>query len=543
LAANQSNHVRILVVEDERIIARDIQSSLENLGYAVLAIAPSGTEAIEKALELRPDLILMDIRLKGEIDGIQAAEQIWNQLQIPIIYSTGYSDRNTLERAKTTGPFGYILKPIEERELYVTIETALHRYRLDRELQEKEQWLSTILKGIGDGVIAFDAQGYVRFLNPIAETLTGWQQQEALGRTASEVFQLIHEQTRTPIDNPVMVALQSGVRVHLAEFTSLIARNGTEIPIDDSASALTDENGLVTGAVVVFRDVTQRRLAEERNLALERAQQLELQMTELQRLSQLKDDFLSTVSHELRTPLANIKMAIQMLEIVLNQRGLLALEDSTESIRLSRYLEILRSQCEQELTLVNDLLDLQRLNADAYFLNLTEIQLQDWIPSIAESFQERAENRQQILQIDVSPDLPPLISDLSSITRIVSELLNNACKYTPPGERITVVVRPVGIDPDSAESSGSELVELVISNTGAEIAEPEQSRIFEPFYRIPGHDHWQQGGTGLGLALVKKMVTYLNGTIRLESGFEQTSFIIKLPMQLSLNPADEDLNH
>lgn len=130
----QSSMIQILVVEDESIIARDIQDCLEDLGYGVSATAATGLDAIKKATELKPDLILMDIRLKGETDGIQAAEHIWNQLQIPIIYATGFSDRETLERAKLTRPFGYILKPIEERELYTAIETALHQHRANQDL-------------------------------------------------------------------------------------------------------------------------------------------------------------------------------------------------------------------------------------------------------------------------------------------------------------------------------------------------------------------------------------------------------------------------
>ncbi len=120
--------IQILVVEDERIIALNLKENLEALGYAVPAIAATGEQAIAAATDLQPDLVLMDIRLKGAMDGIQAAEQIWERLQIPIIYVTGHSDRSTLERAKVTTPFGYVLKPVKERELYVAIETALQRY-------------------------------------------------------------------------------------------------------------------------------------------------------------------------------------------------------------------------------------------------------------------------------------------------------------------------------------------------------------------------------------------------------------------------------
>ena len=514
-----SKTTQILIVEDESIIAMSLKDSLESIGYGVPAIASSGERAIEKVAEVRPDLVLMDIRLKRGMDGIQAAELIWSQFQIPVIYVTGHSDKSTLERAKATAPFGYILKPVRERELYVAIETALQRY-------EREQWLTTVLKGIGDGVIVADTQHRIKFLNPIAEVLTGWKQDEARDRPLSDVFNIINEQSRLPVENPVEIALQEGAVVHLTDPVLLIAKDGTTVPIADSAAPFRDNHGAVTGVVLVFRDITQRRQAEERNIALERTRQLENQMSELQRLNQLKDDFLSTVSHELRTPLVNIRMAIQMLEITLNQQTTLRLQDDAEFSRVVRYLDILHSQCNRQLELITDLLDLQRLNADTYWLELAVIQLQDWIPHLAEAFQERIQNRQQRLQMNLPANLPPIVTDQSCLTRILTELLNNACKYTPPNEQITVIAQAI----DQAPSA---MIQIIVSNTGTEISAEELPRVFDQFYRIQGSDRWNQGGTGLGLALVKKMVIYLGGSIQVESNAGQTRFILQLPTALS----------
>lgn len=536
LNPNTAKIIQILIVEDESIIAMSLKDSLESIGYEVPAIAASGERAIEKATAIRPDLVLMDIRLKRGMDGIQAAEHIWNQLQIPVIYVTGHSDQSTLERAKATAPFGYILKPIRERELYVAIETALQRY-------EREQWLTTVLKGIGDGVIVVDTQNRVKFLNPVAEALTGWKQNEGRDRPLSDIFAIVSEQTQNSIENPALIALRQGTVVHLIEPVLLIAKDGTTVPIADSAAPLRDNSGSITGVVLVFRDVTQRRLAEERNLALERAQQLENQMSELQRLNQLKDDFLSTVSHELRTPLVNIRMAIQMLEITLNQQAELLAQNDSEFNRMTRYLDILQSQCNKQLELITDLLDLQRLNADSYWLEPTSIQLQNWVPHLAEAFQERIQSRQQRLQLNIPADLPSIVTDRPSLTRILTELLNNACKYTPPGEQIIVtaeaiepsfkppdVVQPDTIQLDRTNPESPDLLQITVSNSGAEISAEDLERIFDQFYRIRGSDRWNQGGTGLGLALVRKMVIYLGGTIRVESGAGQTHFIVELPL-------------
>ena len=538
-----SKMTKILIVEDERIIALNVRESLESLGYIVPAIVASGEKAVEKALVLRPDLVLMDIRLKGNIDGIQAAEQIWNSLSIPVIYVTGHSDKSTLERAKITAPFGYILKPVKEQELYVAIETALQRY-------EREQLLSAILKGMGDGVILVNAQSRVQFLNQVAESLTGWRQEEARDRELTEVFNIVDEQTRQPVNNPVTAVLQYDTTVYLEDRVLLISKNGTPIPIGDSAAPVKDNKGVITGVVLVFRDITQRRLAEERNLAMERARYLELQMAELQRLNQLKDDFLNTVSHELRTPLSNIKLAVKMLETVLDQQSILGSQTRSNSQSMNRYLKILEDQCDQELTLVNDLLDMRSLDADAYSLELTSIQLQDWIPHIVESFEARTLTQQQSLQVSLSPELPPLVSDLSSVTRILSELLNNACKYTPAREQIVVTVQVISGDKEDRgdntvellpHSSPSDGIQIEVSNSGVEIPTEELSRIFDPFYRIPNNDPWKHGGTGLGLALVKKLLVRIQGKIDVTSTQGWTTFTIFIPnLELQFQEVERD---
>ncbi|MEH1838449.1 MAG: ATP-binding protein [Nostoc sp.] len=526
--------VRILVVEDEYILAINLQETLESLGYTVLDIADTAQGAIAKASELSPNLILMDIRLRGEMDGIQAAEQIWDNLQIPAIYVTGHSDKSTVERATLTSPFGYILKPIKEQELYVAIQTALNRY-------DREQFLSSILQGMGDGVIVVDLQLSIKYLNQVAEALTGWRWNEAKGRMLTDVFKLIDEQTQIPTQNSIIAALQQETTIYLGSRILLVARDGTTIPVADSATPLRNNSGVITGAVLVFRDDTQRRLNEERNIATERAQQLEIQVAELQRLNHLKEDFLATISHEMRTPLSNIKMAISTLENLLDRQGILNSSTPSPSESVARYLTILREQCEQELDLVDNLLYMRMIDADVYPLELTSIQLQTWLPHVAEYFEERAGVRQQTLQLSIPPNLPPLITDLASLTEIVSELLNNACKFTPPDEQIRVNVWVINttkslINKD-AESGVLDNIQsylqITISNSGVIIPNKEQSRIFEPFYRIPQSDRWQHGGTGLGLALLKKLVEYLQGTIEVTSSQGWTTFTVQLPLSLS----------
>jgi diguanylate cyclase (GGDEF)-like protein/PAS domain S-box-containing protein len=255
---------RILVVEDEKIIALDLKQTLQRLGHTVVATVSSGEAAIAQALEQQPDLVLMDIRLQGQIDGVEAAAYLWEHTRIPVIFLTSHADVTTLERAKIAEPFGYLLKPFDERELNITIEIVLYRSQMERKLRGMERWLAATLTSIGDAVITTDVEGRVSFMNPVAESLTGWSAPHAAGCSLDEVFQIVNAVTRQPIESPVVQVLREGVVVGLAPETLLRRPDGDELPIDDSAAPIRDAQGALTGVVVVFRDVTERALAEQR---------------------------------------------------------------------------------------------------------------------------------------------------------------------------------------------------------------------------------------------------------------------------------------
>ncbi|MDZ8053322.1 MAG: ATP-binding protein [Aulosira sp. ZfuVER01] len=499
-------NAKILVVEDEAIVAKDLRNRLTRFGYMVPAIASSGQEAINKALEFYPDLVLMDIRLKGEMDGVEAAQEIHRHLDIPVIYLTAYADDSTLERAKVTEPFGYLLKPFKERELQTNIEIALTKHRLEKELKANQKWLSTLLNSIGDGVIASDIQESVNFMNPVAENLTGWEQEEALGKNSKEIFNIANATTRNPIESPIKKVLQDGNVVEISEETILIAKNGQEVPIDDSAAPIKDDKDNIIGAVLIFRDITERKKASEaRKRELEQMQLV----TQLEELNQLKNDFLNLVSHELRSPLNNMKVMIQVMQV------------SPNAQEFQRYLDLMKVECDRELDLINDLLDLQRLETSSYFPVAPDaLLLQDLLPLLIEPFQARVAEYQQTLQLNLPDQLPPLISDRTSLERILTELLNNACKYTPAGGEIILNVHH--------NSSVAPAETIITVSNSTEIPTTGLARIFEKFYRIPHADRGKQGGTGLGLAIVQKMVEQLQGSIQVESSEGWTTFTLTL---------------
>jgi two-component system, cell cycle sensor histidine kinase and response regulator CckA len=243
----------ILVVEDESIIALDIKATLQGLGYEVQAIAATGQEAIDKAERLRPDLVLMDIHLRGEIDGIEAIRLIRKKRDVPVIYLTAYADPGTVQRARETEPYGYLLKPFEQRELHIVIEMALHRHEMERRLRESESWLAATLRSIGDSVIATDGEWRVRFMNPAAEKLTGWPAEEALGRELAQIVPVSIPAPPRPLaadDRHSGGGIAQGI---------LITRDGRRMPIEESSTTIRDEAGRVIGSVLAIREIAERK--------------------------------------------------------------------------------------------------------------------------------------------------------------------------------------------------------------------------------------------------------------------------------------------
>jgi len=257
------SQISVLIVEDEVIVAENLSSKLEKLGYTVIGMAINGHEAVEMVLAHRPQLVLMDIKLQGELDGIATVEKIKKHLDIPVIYLTAHSDPNTLSRAKISKPYGYVLKPFDERDLATQIELALYKHEADRKVREQREWLRVTLTSIGDAVIATDEAGLITFINPVAESLTGWKQDEAIGQPVQEVFRIVNEYTRKVVDDPVRKVLQCGRIVGLTNHTVLLRKGGGEVPIDDSGAPILDAQGRILGVVLVFRDVSERRRAEK----------------------------------------------------------------------------------------------------------------------------------------------------------------------------------------------------------------------------------------------------------------------------------------
>ena len=297
---------QIFVVEDDAIICEDLRRTLERLGYAMLGSARSGVEAVLAIEERRPDLILMDIKLGGRMDGIQTTAAIRKRWNLPVIYLTSHSDDATLSRAKETGPHGYLLKPFNERDLRTAIEVALRKHDLELKLLERERWFATTLESVGDAVIATDRDGFVTFMNAVAEKVTGWTRQDAKGKKVTEVLKVVDARGQPLASAPDQAEQteQGEFKVELPTGARLQDRSGTPKEVDDSVAPILDDQGNVLGTVVVFRDITQKKRLEQRLAASERLASI--------------STMAAGMAHEINTPLAgtlgNLEFALRRLQ-------------------------------------------------------------------------------------------------------------------------------------------------------------------------------------------------------------------------------------
>ncbi|HEY6871555.1 MAG TPA: ATP-binding protein [Geobacteraceae bacterium] len=255
---------KILIVEDEAIVALHEEENLKNMGYTVAGKASSGEEAIRKAEETRPDLVLMDIVLKGEMDGIETAGQIHDRFDIPVVFVTAYGDEQTLQRAKLTEPFGYILKPFKERDLHVAIGIALYKHEMESKLKVMERWFAATLKSIGDAVVTTDTEGRITFMNYAAEKISKWRREDALGKSITDVITIVGSERQPLQRQDLEQIIRDGIIINLLkDYITFITKEGDEIPIGGCIAPIRDDRGSITGIVMVFSDFTERKKAED----------------------------------------------------------------------------------------------------------------------------------------------------------------------------------------------------------------------------------------------------------------------------------------
>jgi PAS domain S-box-containing protein len=495
----------------------------------------------------------------------------------------------------------------------------LARQRAEEALAQQSEWLRITLSSIGDAVISTDAEGRVTFLNGVAENLTGWSQADALGRPLPVVFQFVNEATRLPVENPAFRALREGNIAGLANHTMLIAADGTERPIDDIAAPMRNGAGAIVGAVLVFRDVTERKRAEEtqallaaivessedaiisksldgtirswnsgaerlygytrdeavgqpitliippdrleeESVILERLyrgeridtletvrlskdnRRLDVSLTispirdsggrvvgaskiardnterkqveeALREADRCKDEFLALLAHELRNPLAPLRNGLEVMRLA-----------AGDSSAVAQAREMMVRQVGHMVRLIDDLLDISRINRSKMELRCSRVLLSDVINSAVETARPLIDAAGHKLEISLPPEPVVLDADLTRLAQVFGNLLSNSSRYTERGGHIWL-----------AADRRDDIVSVSVRDTGIGIPAESLLRIFDMFSQVDRSIERSTGGLGIGLALVKGLVEMHGGTVTaLSAGPKKgATFTVKLPVLAS----------
>jgi len=374
------------------------------------------------------------------------------------------------------------------------------RQRTADVLHAERERFRTTLTSIGDAVVVTDAQGRVTLLNPVAQALTGWGG-EALGEPLETVFRIVNEATRDTVENPVSKVIRLGAIVGLANHTVLIAKDGTEVPIDDSGAPIRDARGRIVGVVLVFRDITERRSSERVTEDADRR----------------KDEFLAMLAHELRNPLAPIRNAAHTLALL-----------GTGDDRVRWVAGVVERQVGLMTRLVDDLLDVSRITSGKITLQRETVSVAAVLAQAVEAARPPAEGRGQALEVDVAADVGWVDGDPARLAQAVGNLLDNAIKYTEDGGRVWL----------RARAEADEVV-IVVEDSGVGIDPALLPQVFDLFIQADRSLERKQGGLGLGLTLVRRLVEMHGGRVEAASagpGFG-SAFTIRLP-RLAAEVAD-----
>jgi PAS domain S-box-containing protein len=487
---------KILIVEDETIVALDLKSRLTSMEYEVVGTVAKGEDAVSLALESAPHCVLMDVQLKGDMDGIEAAGRIREELDIPIIFITAYGDKKTIERAKVQDAFGYILKPYNDREIYTNIEIAIYKHGIEKKLKESEKRLEITLRSIAEGVIATDSQGVITYVNPAGLTLLERKENEVLHKPLEDVFTCkLREEVTAKAELP-----STGQSGYYPSLVFLQKKDHSLVPIERTESEIKDDLGNPQGRVIAFRDMLERELYEE---------QLRQAKKEAEQANRAKTELFAGMSHELRTPLNNI---IGMADVGMGNSGIE--EDLLETFRL------IKQGGENLLAVVNSILDFTGLKDGTSHLEERVFSLRDLLEKEFEKISLRGYRKGLDMYFYYHPSVPERIKgDDRKIRKVLHQLLENAIKFTEKGYVLVEVFL-----------HEQKVLVLKVQDTGVGMSRDIQEIIFNEFTQ--GSDLYTRsfGGIGIGLSLVKEFMKVLGGNVLFESSPQGgTSFTCRVP--------------
>lgn len=493
------NSLSIFIVEDEIITAKSIAKNIQKFGYQLAGIATSGSEAVLQILKTSPDLVLIDIFLEqSSIDGIGVAEKIQSHSEIPILYLTAHSDRETLERAKVTTPLGYILKPYSIKNLQISIELAIHKHQQDQQLVKREKMLTTIFNATQDNIVATDDKNRLIYMNSAAENLTQSKVSATTDLPTAEIIQLIDERTQK-ISEPVQEVLKQGEVIYLEE-SAILLKKTSQIAQTSNSEAIKNNQDSQASEVIILLARPESEIHSLNHKSSSANDQL---------LKDLQTYLIDLILHELRTPLTVILSTAESLE---SYRQKWTIEKQDKSLR----------RIQQTIGTIRELLDNVAIWNE---LEKSDTSLNpEWVNSVTLSQDilndlQIVDGEKHQLTLSIQGKNSMVWLDQSILRCIIVNLLLNSLKYSPQGTVVSL----------SLEFSLNLLV-IQVSDRGIGIPPKQQKQIFEPFQRASNASEIK--GTGLGLAIVKAYTQLCGGDISLCSRMQSgTTFTVTLPWQ------------
>ena len=515
----------ILIVEDEGIIARDLRQQLVELGYEVLGDTPTGEEAMVLVGELKPDLVLMDIHLAGKTDGIETAQAVRRQYGTPVVFLTAFAGAETLERAKLTEPFGYIIKPFDERYLHTVIEMALYKHRAETQMRRAYDEQATILRTALDGFFMADWHGRLLDVNESSCAMLGYTREELLKMSLSDL-------DASPSKEKV-VGFEGLKQPESARFDRAQRRkDGRTILVEMSVNYLPHSGGRI---FCFARDITERKAAQDALIQLNedlevrvslRTQDLDEARKEAENANQAKAAFLATMTHELRTPLNGVIGTLDVLRQTTLERHQIEM------------LDLVSESASSLLSLVDDILDFSKIEAGRLGIEILPMSPQALVEKTCAVLAPMAEKADVELTLFTDPKLPPqVLGDAVRLKQVLLNLANNAIKFSSRQERPSRVSLRALV----AEQTANELtVEFEIRDNGIGMTDETISGLFRSFTQGDASITRRFGGTGLGLAISSSLVDLMRGRINVESQVGAGStFRVRVPFALpKVRPAE-----
>jgi len=507
-----NKQLKVYIVEDEFIVAENIRIDVQSFGHNVIGSSARGEAAVKEIRDLGPDLVLMDINLKGKMSGLDVAKEL-KDLNIPIIFLTAYADEVTIEQAKKLGAYGFLVKPFQPIDLKSSIQVAIGKFssinKIESErslsqekLLETEQKFRNIIENVSDIIYTTDRKGLVEFANPAAVKLIEYNLDEIL-RNRIEHF--IREDYRDRLVEFYKFALKGNENSIYNEFP-VITKSGKEVWIGQNVNII-KRNDKIIGFQAVARDITSR-IHFQQDLIKAKEEAIEA--------ANLKSQFLANMSHEIRTPLNGIIGIAKLLE------------ETDLNPRQEKYLQAILSSSDQLLGIINNILDLSKIEANKATIDKKRFDFYEMISNTEALFEEKANSKGLKFGCMIDGTIPQYLEgDAVKINQILYNIVINALKFTNEG---SVLVKTMLLEKSDTRC----IIRIQISDTGIGISQEKIKDIFKAFIQVNSGMTREHGGTGLGLSIVEKLVTLLGGRIEVNSiPGKGTNFTIDLPFLIS----------